>query len=442
MVLFSAGMLTSSVVTITQQTLVHRVSKSTVHQETPDSLPIPAVTLCAGHFFSRPSAERLNVSARMAAYLSTTASGFISSDDDPPDVAQLRLETLEAELQELLRRSELTLPELFDQLSPSCEDTVSSCRLGRRASLNGSECCGRLLRAVYTPLGRCWTTLGTDIRQSMAGARFGLHLVLQNEAAPADMDFSELHIDPPSDELRVVATNHYTPPAFAVMNRAVMAAVGQEVKLQVWKEEHDITAERTPLLGGPADCQPVPLAAEPPPAAVAGAASCMVHELLQLYADSCGCRHLGMDVLESESPRAALPICTPQQTLCCAADQVQQMLANASHSSIACRPACVSDWIRVTSTYEHRPVEDANTTAFTIFYSEVVFTRVSAVVPGFLYWYQGVGGVAGLFFGMSVLSLGELLVFVAAVGKEFLRLLTGAPWTNRNQGRRRVHNQG
>ena len=427
LVLLAAVMLTMCVITITRQTLVHRVSTSTVRQQTPDSLPIPAVTVCAGHFFSQPHAQTLNVSAAMAAYVSTTASGFMASDD-PPDGTRLQLQQPEAELRQLLRRSGLTLLQLFDQLSPSCEETVSGCWLGQWQLLSGAECCRRLLRAVYTPLGRCWTTLGTDIRQSMAGVRFGLRLDLRPLNAPADMDFSALHMEPPSQQLRVVATNHYTPPAFATVNRAVAAAVGQAVSLEVWKEEHDISAERTPLLGGAPDCQPVPLAAGPLPAPVAGAAGCLVHALRQQYLELCGCRHLGMDVLDRGAGWTEEPLCTPQQTLSCAADRMQQLLVNASRVSVACRPACVSDSVRVTATYEQRPAEDANTTAVTVFYSDVVFTSVTAVVPGIMDWCQGVGGVAGLFFGMSALSLWELVLVAAAMAGQLLRLLTRTVW--------------
>ena len=427
LVVCSAGTLVVCVLQLTHMTLVERRSTSTVRRETPASLPVPAVTVCGGHFFSQPRAEQLGVSPELAAYISSASNGLMG-DSEPRVAAQLKLKLLEAELQQLLRRSGLTLQELFDQLSPSCEEMVADCWLGRWTPLNSSECCSRLLRAVYTPLGRCWTSLGTDVRQSMAGARFGLHLKLQPMAKPAVVNLTVLPTEPTTNgQLQVVATNHYTPPAFPVLNHAVAASVGQALKLEVWKEEHDITAERKPLLGGPATCQPVPMSAGPLPAAVAGTASCMVHTLRQLYLDHCGCRHLGLDVLERAVARDEVtPLCSPLQTLTCAAGRVQQFFANASRGLLPCRSACVADSIRVTVTYEQRPTEEANTTTVTVFYSELAYTLVTSAVPDFMDWFQGVGGVAGLFLGMSILSFAELLLFLTAMVGQLLRLLLGA----------------
>ena len=434
LVLVSAVILTSSVIRITRETLVERRSTSTVRREMPPSLPIPAVTVCGGHFFSRPRAERLGVSPELAAYISSTSNGLMGDPDSSTDI-QLQVRSLEAELQQLLRRSGLTLQQLFDQLSPSCEETVAGCWLDHWTPLNSSECCSRLLRAVYTPMGRCWTSHGTDVRQRMAGARFGLSLELREVAEPAEMNLAGLPILASGGGLKVVATNHYTPPPFPVMNHAVAAGAGQALKLEVWKEEHDITAERTPLLGGPASCQTVPMSASGPlPAAVAGTASCMVHALRQLYLDHCGCRHLGLDVLERSAGREEVtPLCSPLQTLTCAADHVQRLFANASQGLLPCRSACVADSIRVTVTYEQRPTEKANTATVNVFYSELAYTRVTSVVPGVMDWFQGVGGVAGLFLGMSILSFAELLMFLTAMANQLLRLLLGVPCESPDQ---------
>ena len=433
LVVCSAGTLVVCVLQITHMSLVERRSTSTVQRVMPASLAVPAVTVCGGHFFSQPRAERLGVSPELAAYISTTSNGLMG-DSEPRVAAQLKLKLLEAELQQLLRRSGLTLQQLFDQLSPSCEETVTACWLGRWTPLNSSECCSRLLRAVYTPLGRCWTSLGTSVRQSMAGARFGLHLKLQPMDEPAVMNLTVLPIELDTNgQLQVVATNHYTPPAFPVMNHAIAAGVGQALKLEVWKEEHDITAERRPLLGGPTTCQTVPMSAGGPlSTAVAGTASCMVHAVRQLYLDHCGCRHLGLDVLERTVAREeATPLCSPLQTLTCAASQVQRLFANASRGLLLCQSACVADSIRVTVTYEQRPAEEANTTTVTVFYPELAYTLVTSAVPEFMDWFQGVGGVAGLFLGMSILSFAELLMFLTAVVGQLLRLLFGALCFNR-----------
>ena len=442
LVVCSAGTLVVCVLQITHMSLVERRSTSTVQRVMPASLPVPAVTVCGGHFFSQPRAEQLGVSPELAAYISTTSNGLMG-DSEPRVAAQLKLKLLEAELQQLLRRSGLTLQQLFDQLSPSCEETVTACWLGRWMPLNSSECCSRLLRAVYTPLGRCWTSLGTDVRQSMAGARFGLRLKLQPMAEPAVMNRTVLPIElGMSVQLRVVATNHYTPPAFPVMNHAIAASVGQALKLEVWKEEHDITAERKPLLGGPATCQTVPMSAGPLPAAGAGTASCMVHTLQQLYLDHCGCRHLGLDVLERTVAREeATPLCSPLQTLTCAANRVQQFFANASQGLLPCQSACIADSIRVTVTYEQRPAEEANTTTVTVFYSELAYTLVTSVVPDFMDWFQRVGGVTGLFLGMSILSFAELLMFLTAMVGQLLRLLLGAPCNHPGQQQLHQHNK-
>ena len=175
------------------------------------------------------------------------------------------------------------------------------------------------------------------------------------------------------------------------------------------------------------------MAAAPLPTPVAGTASCMVHELRQLFLDHCSCRHLGLDVLDRGAGWEATPICSPLQMFTCAVGRVQQLFANASQGLLPCRSACVTDSIRVTATYEQLPADDANSTAVTVFYPEMVFTSVTAVVPGFIDWYQGVGGVAGLFFGMSVLSLWELIIVAVEASKHLLHLLLGSLWNRPNK---------
>ncbi|KAF0312242.1 Membrane frizzled-related protein [Amphibalanus amphitrite] len=305
-------------------------------------------------------------------------------------------------------------------------------------------------------LGRCWISYDVDIRQSFGGVYFGLTLKLTPlaESERADIAGSGLisryHGVPGA---RLVVTNHYTPPSLLTAKGGVGAERGRHVQLEVWKEEHDLTAERTSLLGGRPDCVAVPREAPGGSSVpVAGADSCTVHALRQLYRHHCGCRHLGLDWPPAPHPNRladpfhatastsstagtastatsptsveepedrSLPICSPLQTLTCCGRLVAELVVNVSSGQLPCAQPCVADDVRVYASQEPRP--DTNHTTVYVYFTQITFTRFIAVVPGVLEWARDLGGVAGLCLGMSLLSLGEVVLMVVECSAALLR---------------------
>ena len=449
-----AGLLVRATYSLTHTALLERRASSAVRLVSPRSLPVPAVTVCDAGMFSRQKAEQLGVSPEMAWYVANTVGGVVTT----LRAGRRSAPAVEEEYRRLLNRSGLGVKGLFDALSPECEELVMHCGNGPLLLLNGSECCRHILRPVYTMLGRCWTSYGLDLRQHFGGVHYGLWMRLTPlaEKKRAQIDGVGLFGGSVGTAgARVVVTNHYTPPTLLTAKGGVGAAAGQHVQLEVGKEEHDSTAERTPLLGGPPDCVSAPLEAPRGRAVpVTGADGCTLHAVRRLYERHCGCRHLGLDLLaprqtlppvwlrtasalgvartrvtanthshvaksntstapgqssmSNKTSPPALPICSPLQTLTCRGDLVVELIANISDGRLHCRSPCVADAIRVYVSQELRPHSDH--AAVYVFYAQMSFTRFTSVVPGLLEWAQNLGGLAGLCLGMSLLSLGELVL--------------------------------
>ncbi|ROT62542.1 hypothetical protein C7M84_019608 [Penaeus vannamei] len=118
-------------------------------------LPLPNVMICNRSFFSRAKLNDMGINAEMSSYLMVLVAGpgiaakslFTSAEGEQT------LQGLQHSLDEILQERNMTLRELIDAISYTCEDLVSRC--GMLSSMTeGAECCRRFT-STPTYLGKC-----------------------------------------------------------------------------------------------------------------------------------------------------------------------------------------------------------------------------------------------------------------------------------------------
>ncbi|XP_043235041.1 uncharacterized protein LOC122390458 isoform X2 [Amphibalanus amphitrite] len=321
--------------------------------------------------------------------------------------------------------------DLFNSLSPRCEDMIASCFIyGSR--INSSECCQDVFSDDYFVYyqSRCITTLRsrrlTALNQTRPGDYNGIGVILKDDRetffAERDMRFS---LVPAQEGNRIILTPHYILPMESVIEQTFIATVGAVTRLSVTHTVVDRTGEFTGLLPfSEKTCTDIPPhGSKTPPLSCRGA----------LYNSEmrrvCGCQH-AITLRNGDDPRK-VNVCEPLDMFACQRDwqapghqitkvdcphQCQKIIYDVvSDGSPIKRPMLDNEAFFGGSPV---PVDTEHNSTFSVvmvFYPSLVSRVIQLSKATLMDWLSAFGGQLSLFIGASVITMLEMVFFIVRI---------------------------
>ncbi|XP_043493556.1 sodium channel protein Nach-like [Polistes fuscatus] len=387
-------------------------------------IPLPAVTLCHGNI-----ATIQNVLSYLSSQERIYIPRGLTRDDFEHSVRYLREaiypknhypEELD-KLQQILTANQLSLSELFENISPNCTDFVMMCRL------NGIFMpCDKMLNRIITRYGVCCAFNYEDPRKNIERSKeeslpnyslnFGSRYVmsfLMKPLPPRDRMSSIIN----GDGMKILIHEKYTYPESTAFQ--FIAASGQEIIAKLYPTALSSSSE---ILNLPTTVRGCYMALSSQKNHRYRADNCYTHCRETITRKICGCIPFSASVLETKTD---LKICNLTHISCLARITLQTYTLTLQDSECDCLPDCESISYKVAvnklpmSAIQYSPGKfyeaAARISNATILH--VTFARNSAIlqrrelVLSWINLISSLGGVFSLFLGCSFISLVEIFYF-------------------------------